>query len=258
MWPQDEHGFLDLDGLLGQPQPDTKIYCCGPKPLLNAVEQRCTTWPKGSLHVERFVAKPLTEPVLHDAFEVHLAQSELTLTVPPDTSILDAIEEAGIGVFSSCGEGTCGTCETPVLDGIPDHRDSVLDEEAREAGDCMMICVSRAGSSSTSDPIRIWTRVNVQYRTFGGAGWQVSEIAFGGWQLGGDWGAVDDTESVKTLHHAYERGINFVDTAELYGCGHSEEVIGEPLRQSTQDRPSIKTGGPVFADGRDSSTRGSS
>jgi aryl-alcohol dehydrogenase-like predicted oxidoreductase len=57
-------------------------------------------------------------------------------------------------------------------------------------------------------------------------------------------GAVDDTESVKTLHHAYERGINFVDTAELYGCGHSEEVIGEPLRQSTQDRPSIKTGGP--------------
>jgi aryl-alcohol dehydrogenase-like predicted oxidoreductase len=43
--------------------------------------------------------------------------------------------------------------------------------------------------------------------------------AFGGWQLGGDWGAVDDTESVKILHHAYERGINFVDTAELYGCG---------------------------------------
>jgi aryl-alcohol dehydrogenase-like predicted oxidoreductase len=57
-------------------------------------------------------------------------------------------------------------------------------------------------------------------------------------------GAVDDTESVKTLHHAYERGINFADTAELYGSGHSEEVIGEPLRQSTQDRPSIKTGGP--------------
>jgi aryl-alcohol dehydrogenase-like predicted oxidoreductase len=69
-------------------------------------------------------------------------------------------------------------------------------------------------------------------------------------------GAVDDTESVKTLHHAYEHGINFVDTAELYGSGHSEEVIGEPLRQPTQDRPSIKTGGPVLADGRDSSTRG--
>ena len=96
--------------------------------------------------------------------------------------------------------------------------------------------------------------MNVQYRTFGHAGWQVSEIA----PAAGDWGAVDETESVKTLHHAYERGINFVDTAELYGCRHSEEVIGEPLRQSTQDRPSIKTGGPVFADGRDWSTRGSS
>ena len=113
VWPQDKKGFIDLDGLLGQPQPDTKVYCCGPEPLLNAVEQRCTAWPKGSLHVERFVAKPLTEPVLQEAIEVHLAQSNLTLTISPDTSILDAIEQAGIGVLSSCGEGTCGTCETP-------------------------------------------------------------------------------------------------------------------------------------------------
>ena len=90
------------------------------------------------------MAKPLTEPVLHEAFEVHLAQSGLTLTVPPDKSILDGVEEAGIGVLSSCREGTCGTCETPVLDGIPDHRDSVLDAGGTQANDCMMICVSRA------------------------------------------------------------------------------------------------------------------
>ena len=82
--------------------------------------------------------------MLHEAIEVHLAQSGLTLTVPPERSILDAAEEAGIGVLSSCREGTCGTCETPVLDGIPDHRDSVLDAQARKADDCMMICVSRA------------------------------------------------------------------------------------------------------------------
>ncbi|MDX6296525.1 MAG: hypothetical protein QOI51_382 [Nocardioidaceae bacterium] len=144
VWPQDEHGLLDLDGLLGTPQPDTKVYCCGPEPLLNAVEQHCAVWPKGSLHVERFVAKPLTEPVLREAFEVYLAQSELTLTVQPEQSILDAVEQAGVGVLSSCQEGTCGTCETPVIEGIPDHRDSVLDEDARAAGDCMMICVSRA------------------------------------------------------------------------------------------------------------------
>ena len=68
----------------------------------------------------------------------------------------------------------------------------------------------------------------MQYRTFGWTGWQASEIAFGGWQIGGDWGTVDDDASIHTLLHAFERGINFVDTAELYGAGHSEKVIGSP------------------------------
>jgi ferredoxin len=96
--------------------------------------------------VERFVPKPLGEPVLATAFEVELATSGLTLTVPPGRSILEVVEESGIEVLSSCAEGTCGTCETPVLEGVPDHRDSVLDQEARDAGDCMMICVSRSCS----------------------------------------------------------------------------------------------------------------
>jgi len=147
VWPQDEKGLIDLDTLLGVPQADTLVYCCGPEPLLAAVEQRCATWPARSLHVERFSAKPLTEPARADAFEVVLAQSELTLTIPPDRSILDVVEEAGVGVLSSCAEGTCGTCETPVLEGEPDHRDSVLDDEEKAANDCMMICVSRACSA---------------------------------------------------------------------------------------------------------------
>jgi cytochrome P450/ferredoxin-NADP reductase len=142
--PQDETGLLDLDGLLGTPQPDTLVYCCGPEPLLAAVEARCHAWPPRSLHVERFSPRPLTEPVLTEAFEVVLQQSELELTVPPDRSILSVVEEAGVGVLSSCAEGTCGTCETAVLGGEPDHRDSVLTEEEREANDCMMICVSRS------------------------------------------------------------------------------------------------------------------
>ncbi len=71
----------------------------------------------------------------------------------------------------------------------------------------------------------------MQYRAFGRTGWQVSEIAFGAWQLGGDWGQVDDEASIATLHHAFERGVNFVDTAELYGRGHSEEVVGRALKQ---------------------------
>jgi ferredoxin-NADP reductase len=145
--PQDETGLLDLDGLLGTPRADTRVYCCGPEPLLAAVEERCAAWPPGSLHVERFSPKPLTEPLRTGAFDVVLAQSELTLTVPPDRSILEMVEDAGIPVLSSCAEGTCGTCETAVLEGLPDHRDSVLSEEERAANDCMMICVSRSCSS---------------------------------------------------------------------------------------------------------------
>jgi aryl-alcohol dehydrogenase-like predicted oxidoreductase len=71
----------------------------------------------------------------------------------------------------------------------------------------------------------------VKYRAFGRTGWQVSEIGFGAWQIGGDWGKVDDAASIDTLHYAFDKGVNFVDTAELYGNGHSETVIGQALKQ---------------------------
>jgi aryl-alcohol dehydrogenase-like predicted oxidoreductase len=71
----------------------------------------------------------------------------------------------------------------------------------------------------------------MKYRQFGRTGWSVSEIAFGAWQLGGDWGAVDDEASIDTLLYAFDSGINFVDTAKLYGDGHSETVVGEALRR---------------------------
>lgn len=71
----------------------------------------------------------------------------------------------------------------------------------------------------------------MRYRPFGNTGWNVSEIGFGGWQLGGTFGPVDDAESVRTLLEAWESGINFVDTAQMYGRGRSEEVIGRALRQ---------------------------
>jgi ferredoxin len=108
------------------------------------VEAHCGAWPPGALHVERFSPKEVGEPVRSDAFEVELAQSGLTLTVPPDRSILDVVEEAGVPVLSSCQEGTCGTCETPVLEGEVDHRDSLLTAEEQQANDTMFICVSRA------------------------------------------------------------------------------------------------------------------
>ena len=81
----------------------------------------------------------------------------------------------------------------------------------------------------------------MKYRMFGRTGWQVSEIAFGAWQLGGDWGMVDDDASIRTLHHAWDRGVNLVDTAYIYGNGHSEEVIGRALKSWTGQKIYIAT-----------------
>src|SRR6478609_3646252 len=142
--PQDETGLLDLGQLLGVPRPDILIYCCGPEPLLAAVEKASTHWPPRALHLERFTPKPQGEPVRDEPFDVELHRTGITLTVPRDRSILSIVEEAGVGVLSSCAEGTCGTCETGVLEGEPDHLDSVLTAEERKANDCMMICVSRS------------------------------------------------------------------------------------------------------------------
>ncbi len=145
VYPQDEFGLLDLDEALGPPDPDTAVYCCGPEPLLAAVEQRCAAWPADVLHIERFAA-PVVDRVAgaFEAFEVELANSDRTLPVPADRSILQVLEEAGVPVLSSCREGTCGTCETGVLAGVPDHRDCLLTEAERAAGDVMMLCVSRS------------------------------------------------------------------------------------------------------------------
>ncbi|MGW3950192.1 PDR/VanB family oxidoreductase [Streptomyces sp. NPDC004752] len=144
LYAQDEVGLIDLDGVLASPQSGTLIYCCGPEPLLEAVEQRSARWPSGTSHVERFAPKDVGEPVFSDPFRVELAASGMTLEVPLDKSILEVVREAGVSVPSSCQEGTCGTCETPVLEGAVDHRDSLLSPEEQAANDTMLICVSRA------------------------------------------------------------------------------------------------------------------
>ncbi|MDH6213031.1 PDR/VanB family oxidoreductase [Streptomyces pseudovenezuelae] len=137
--PQDETGLLDLASVLDDLPEGTLVYCCGPGPLLDAVEERC---PAPVLRVERFQPK-VQQGGENGEFEVELAQSGRTVTVAPDVSVLDAVRAAGVEVLFSCTEGTCGTCETDVLDGVPDHRDSVLTAEERAGGETMMICVSR-------------------------------------------------------------------------------------------------------------------
>jgi ferredoxin len=145
VWPDDEKGLLPLGEILDPPKEDTLVYCCGPEGLLGAVERGVAAWPSGSLHLERFAAKPVEEPAGGPSgFEVVCQRSGVTVAVPPDKSIIDALEANGISVLSSCQEGVCGTCETAVLEGVPDHRDSLLSEDERESNEYMMICVSRA------------------------------------------------------------------------------------------------------------------
>jgi ferredoxin-NADP reductase len=142
--PQDESGLLDLVGFLGEPRAGTTIYSCGPGPLLAAMEAASSRWPARSLHTERFVAAERGAPVRTTSFDVELRRSGCTVTVTPDVSVLEAVAAAGVEVLSSCRQGTCGTCETTVLAGQPDHRDSLLDDEEQSAGDCMYPCVSRS------------------------------------------------------------------------------------------------------------------
>ena len=150
--PQDEHGLLDLTAYLGRVQHGALIYACGPEPMLKAVGEASDHWPPNALHVERFTPVELAEPVRGESFEVVLARSGLTITVEPGRSILETVEAAGVSILSSCREGTCGTCETDVLDGLPEHRDSLLTEAERQSNETMFICVSRClGAQLTLD-----------------------------------------------------------------------------------------------------------
>jgi len=74
----------------------------------------------------------------------------------------------------------------------------------------------------------------MQYKALGRTGYEVSTISFGAWAIGGTWGAVDDAESMRTLHRALDLGVNFFDTADVYGDGHSERLLGRLRKESKQ------------------------
>jgi ferredoxin-NADP reductase len=135
---------IDLATWIGGPGDGTAVYCCGPGRLLDAAEALAADWAPGTLRTERF--QPVAQPAgqCDGSFTVDCARSGRSVAVGPGHSILSSLEEAGLDVPSSCREGVCGTCETRLLAGVPDHRDSILAPDEREAGDVMMICVSRA------------------------------------------------------------------------------------------------------------------
>jgi ferredoxin-NADP reductase len=135
---------LHLGAWLGEPRPDTAVYCCGPDRLLAEVRALCAAWPRHALRTERFTPAMAPAAAGGGPFEVELARTGATVSVRPGMSVLDAALGAGASVLSSCRRGLCGTCEVTVLGGRPDHRDSLLDDDERAGGDSMFICVSRS------------------------------------------------------------------------------------------------------------------
>jgi ferredoxin-NADP reductase len=145
--PEDEYGLLDLDRFIGAPRAHTAVYCCGPGPLIDAVEQRCSRWPAGALHLERFTPKNVSSSCGDGEFDVRLARSGKCLRVPADRTLLEVLEEAGFEIDNSCRAGICGTCELGVADGIPEHNDDILSDAERESNQVILPCVSRSTSA---------------------------------------------------------------------------------------------------------------
>ncbi len=132
--------LLDIGAVVNTLAPGTHVYCCGPLPMLGAFETATASLPRDNVHVEYFTAKDA--PAAEGGFTVVLAKAGKSFQIAPGKTILETLLDAGIPLPSSCLEGVCGTCETKVLEGIPDHRDVVLTESERKANKTMMICCS--------------------------------------------------------------------------------------------------------------------
>jgi cytochrome P450/ferredoxin-NADP reductase len=145
IWPKDEMlGRFDLSSLKSQLDHNTLIYCCGPPRLLDMVERLFADAPLDTLNIERFENKSANlEASSNKLFDVLLKRSGRKLHVPADRTLLEVLNQNGVGVMSTCAKGTCGTCEINVIEGVPEHRDSVLTALERLEGKTMMACVSR-------------------------------------------------------------------------------------------------------------------
>jgi vanillate O-demethylase ferredoxin subunit len=135
----------DFASLLANVSADTHLYVCGPTGFMDAVlaAARAAGWPESQLHWEYFAASTTDKAASH-SFELQLASSGKVLSVPADRSAAQVLIEAGIKVELSCEQGVCGSCLTPVLDGIPEHRDMFLTTAERAANDQFTPCCSRA------------------------------------------------------------------------------------------------------------------
>ena len=140
---------VDLTKLLWTHEMGTHLYCCGPAGLMAAVKTASGHWPVGTVHFEFFApppAAPAGQAAADGSFEIKLAASGESFVVPADKTILQVLRDHGYDLDSSCESGTCGTCMTALVEGEPDHRDFVLDDDQRQSH--IMVCVSRAKSAT--------------------------------------------------------------------------------------------------------------
>lgn len=141
---RDEDGprSLKIASVIADAPPDAHVYCCGPARMLDDFTDATRQLDSERVHLERFAGG--ADPAPAHGLTVELARSAMTLQIADDQTILDAVLDAGVDVAFSCMEGICGTCRTRVLAGVPDHRDFVLSDAERAAGDAMTICCSRS------------------------------------------------------------------------------------------------------------------
>jgi len=135
-------GPPDLKAFLAAQPAESDFYCCGPTPMIAAFEASCSALGLRNVHIERFAATGVVAGAQTDSYQVVLARDGRILNVPPGSPLLDVLLEAGVEVDSACREGICGACETRVLEGVPDHRDSILSDSERASGKAMLVCVS--------------------------------------------------------------------------------------------------------------------
>jgi tetrachlorobenzoquinone reductase len=141
----EQGGPPDLLSLLARrpPQPDTHYYACGPAVMLDKFESVCHTLGHQNAHIERFSAVEVAASAdAHTSYTVELRRSGKTFEVTPSQSLHQCLLNIGADVPFSCEEGICGSCETKVLEGNIDHRDSVLTAAEKAANQSMMVCVS--------------------------------------------------------------------------------------------------------------------
>ncbi len=142
-------GPPDLKALLAaRHAANTHYYACGPAVMLDAFEAHCQSLGYANAHIERFAAVEVAaSSAAQQRYTVELKRSGKVIEITPELSLLAALQQAKADVMTSCEEGICGSCETRVLEGVPDHRDSVLSPAEQASNRVMMVCVSGCQSA---------------------------------------------------------------------------------------------------------------